>query len=231
MADRSCSFEMCGKPVHALDLCQGHYRQHKAGEALKPLRGWGRERAGCIFDGCTRQAYGSFGFCQAHNVQFRTGGSGALKPLRPHYKTLGCSFPECEHSHWAKGYCRSHYAQFIKRGSDGLRSAGSRGRIAPPAVRPVYRRVTKDGYVAVSGGKYGPSKLLEHRTVMEAHIGRALLPGENVHHINGDRLDNRLGNLELWSTRQPKGQRVADKLAWAREIVALYGPLEANGLI
>jgi len=34
--------------------------------------------------------------------------------------------------------------------------------------------------------------------------------------------DNRESNLELWSSSQPKGQRVEDKVAWAREILALY---------
>jgi len=65
--------------------------------------------------------------------------------------------------------------------------------------------------------------MLEHRHVMEVTLGRPLFPGENVHHINGDRLDNRPENLELWVTRQPHGQRVEDILAWAHEVIARYG--------
>lgn len=62
----------------------------------------------------------------------------------------------------------------------------------------------------------------EHRYVMEQFLGRELFRHENVHHKNGDRGDNRLENLEVWSSSQPSGQRIADKLAHAREILALY---------
>lgn len=74
------------------------------------------------------------------------------------------------------------------------------------------RKVRRDGYVLVvapddhpapadthtaSGLKY----ILEHRLVMEQHIGRYLLPSEVVHHIDGNPSNNAIDNLQLFSSQ------------------------------
>ncbi|WP_082634979.1 MULTISPECIES: HNH endonuclease [Mycobacteroides] len=63
---------------------------------------------------------------------------------------------------------------------------------------------------------------------MEKHLGRHLLPLEEVHHKNSDRSDNKLENLELWTRSHPAGSRVVDKVEWAAELRLLYAPAMLN---
>jgi hypothetical protein len=81
--------------------------------------------------------------------------------------------------------------------------------------RPVDRWLNAYGYVMVRP-EDDSAALPEHRVVMERMLGRQLVKGETVHHINGIRHDNREENLELWFA-QPYGQRVDDLLAYVIE--------------
>jgi hypothetical protein len=51
-----------------------------------------------------------------------------------------------------------------------------------------YIRITIDG-----------KRQLQHRYIMEQHLGRELHKNEVVHHINENKHDNRLENLQLLS--------------------------------
>lgn len=77
-----------------------------------------------------------------------------------------------------------------------------------------------DGYVISS---IRGRTVMQHRIVMEQNLGRELRPYENVHHLNGNRSDNRIENLELWVRRQPYGQRAADTIEWAVAYLRSHG--------
>jgi transposase len=122
----------------------------------------------------------------------------------------------------AQGLTKGEIATEMRSGIDrvhrafdtlGLSHARSRPRNGKDRVR------TRNGYAVVRLPSDDPlavmappssGYVMEHRVVMARHLGRPLEQHENVHHLNGDRLDNRIENLELWQKKQPQGIRTAD---------------------
>lgn len=178
----------------------------------------------CKFPGCDNP-YNSKEYCKYHYDQLRAGKPLTIQKRKNKVKVL-CRFDSCTEFSRGNGLCMSHYAQ------------ERRGQILTPIVnvkRSKYRAeigdiyIDNDGYVTEkdpthpNADKRGWVK--QHIKVMSEHLNRRIRTelGENVHHKNGVRDDNRIENLELWLKGQPSGQRVADLVNWARKIVSQYG--------
>lgn len=76
------------------------------------------------------------------------------------------------------------------------------GALEALGVHPNWRRrVHSSGYVAVHcpdhPRAWSTGYVYEHDLAIEALVGRFLRPDEEVHHLNGDKHDNRTENLEL----------------------------------
>ena len=176
----------------------------------------------CLVVGCGRDAR-KRGWCERHyNRWYRNGDPLAGGPMKASPNSLSkCMVEGCENKAIALRCCRKHHAK-LKKFGDPLGGVIQDGRSKE-------WHLNKDGYVF----KFDPlsphaglNKLVyQHRFVIGEAIGRPLRSTENVHHKNGNRADNRLENLELWSKSQPPGQRVQDKVFWAREILKEYGDL------
>lgn len=208
----NCSVDWCDLASKKRGWCNRHYQRWQ--KYSDPLAGGsyiGQAPILCTVEGCGKEARSiKSGLCNMH--------------ARPKY-VRQCKFPGCRRK-GPHGLCIGHQTQ-RDQGKEltPLRSyiAGCDGsdpcRAEHSYMVSGYRMLTHQRG-APNADKYG--KVLEHTVVMAGMIGRPLLPGENVHHKNGVRNDNRPKNLELWVTSQPSGQRPEDLLEWADEIIARY---------
>lgn len=207
---KECIFPSC--PHHSVTKsghCNGHRKQFQKGQELRSLKEKPKSMI-CIFPDCKNKRDCQAGYCGGHKKQLKLGKS--LTPLRISIKV--CTFVGCNRRHYRQGLCAAHDRQRSKeipltpiktqnkRGQGGISTHG-------------YKIYCKN----INGKK---TYLYEHRLVMEQYLGRKLFDSENVHHLNGNKLDNRIENLELWSIHQPQGQRVIDKIKWAHEILEAY---------
>lgn len=205
----ACTVAGCGNKHKARGLCRDHY--------MAAAKRGDFEMAPCEMHGCSKPHY-AHGLCNNHYQSRRKAGLARRV----------CGIAGCGRQVYCKGICSMHYERQRIHGDVAYRKIAESG--AGTVGENGYRILTKIGH----GNAASNGQIPEHRFMMAESLGRPLLRIENVHHKNGDRLDNRLVeghelkcpgtccNLELWRKHQPPGQRVADQLAAARSLIAAY---------
>lgn len=135
-------------------------------------------------------------------------------------KIVGFCVNHPDRSIHTKGLCSSCYRKLHYELRERERRGATKHELQP--IGTIAE--AEGGYlrIKVDTGHGARDWIKHHKYVMEQKLGRKLESFENVHHVNGIKNDNRPENLELWITKQPKGQRVKDLIEYSKWILKNY---------
>ena len=215
--------------VHGISYCTLHaYRKKHKRDMDAPLQKHNALPSTCEHPECSRSAHARIketAYCVAHHHR-QMRGCDMDAPIQKRGKPIQgkCEHPGCNRPAFSRlrgnsvSYCQLHR----RRLRDGIDMDAP---LRPSPRWPIGATQVRDGYIYVKiseGNGKNNDWVRQHRLTMEQNLGRPLFPDETVHHKYGIRDDNRIENLELWSSSHPSGQRVEDKLRWAQEIIKRY---------
>ncbi len=174
------------------------------GSSISILSSQDQSQHECLIKDCPRPAVAK-GYCGSHYARLRQGRDLESPPL-PLYEPRICSVEDCERPCYCRDLCQRHHRKWLTYGD--------------PCGGKQYRQRGTGSYY--SGGYIRIGQRGQHQLVMEEMLGRALYPGETVHHKNGIKDDNDPGNLELRAKNHGQGQAIPDLLDWAHTIIERY---------